>query len=110
MMLNAVNEGKISLERLVEVFSTNPADINGLYPVKGEISVGADADLVLVDLDKPWTIKGENLKTIQKVTPYEGMKGIGAPVTTILRGTVIYEDGQVVGKPGFGEWVRPLEG
>jgi allantoinase len=109
LMLNAVNEGKIGLERLVEVFSANPAALNGLYPVKGELSIGSDADIVLVDMDKPFTIRGEDLKTIQKITPYEGMKGIGAPVMTLVRGTIVYENGSVVGKPGYGKFLRPLE-
>ena len=109
LMLNAVNDGMIGLERLVEVFSTNPALINGLYPVKGALNLGADADVVVVDMDKSFVIRGEELKTIQKMTPYEGIEGIGAPVMTLLRGTVIYEDGQVIGKPGYGKWLRPVE-
>jgi dihydroorotase/allantoinase len=109
LMLDAVNQGRISLERLVEVFSTNPSMINGLYPKKGELSIGADADVIIVDLDKPFTIRGEDLKTIQKVTPYEGIKGVGVPVTTLLRGNIIYDEGQVVGNPGFGRFQRPIE-
>ena len=109
LMLDAVNDGRIGLERLVEVFSTNPAMINGLYPVKGGLNLGADADVVIVDMEKPFKIRGEDLKTIQKVTPYEGIEGVGAPVMTLLRGSVIYEDGQVTGKPGHGRWLRPVE-
>lgn len=110
LMLNAVNDSRIALERLVEVFSANPAMINGLYPMKGMLGIGSDADVVVVDLDQPFKIRGEDLKTIQKVTPYEGIEGVGAPVMTLVRGTVVYEDGQVVGKPGYGRWQRPLEG
>ena len=109
LMLNAVNDGMIGLERLVEVFSTNPAMINGVYPKKGALNIGADADVVVVDMDKRFKIRGEDLKTIQKITPYEGMEGVGAPVLTMLRGSVIYEDGQVVGKPGYGKWLRPID-
>jgi allantoinase len=109
LMLNAVNDGRIGLERLVEVFSTNPAMINGVYPVKGGLNLGADADVVIVDMEKPFKIRGEDLKTIQKVTPYEGIEGVGAPVMTLLRGSVIYEAGQVTGKPGQGRWLRPVE-
>ena len=109
LMLNAVNDGRIGLERLVEVFSTNPAMINGVYPKKGALNIGADADVVIVDMDKQFKIRGEDLKTIQKITPYEGIEGVGAPVMTLLRGSVVYEDGQVVGKPGKGKWLRPIE-
>jgi allantoinase len=109
LMLNAVNDGRIGLERLVEVFSANPAMINGVYPKKGALNIGADADVVIVDMDKQFKIRGEDLKTIQKITPYEGIEGVGAPVMTLLRGSVVYEDGQVVGKPGQGKWLRPIE-
>ncbi len=109
LMLNAVNEGKIGLERLVEVFSANPAMINGVYPKKGGLNIGADADVVVVDMDRPFKIRGEDLKTIQKITPYEGIEGVGAPVMTLLRGAIIYEDGQVIGKPGEGKWLRPID-
>jgi dihydroorotase/allantoinase len=109
LMLDAVNNDKISLERLVEVFSTNPAMMNGLYPQKGDLMLGADADVVICDMDMPFHIKGENLQTIQKITPYEGMKGKGMPVMTLVRGEVIFEDGQVIGKPGYGSFVKPLE-
>lgn len=104
LMLDAVNRDMISLERLVEVFSTNPAMMNGLYPKKGDIVLGADADIVIADMGKPFHIKGEDLHTIQKITPYEGMKGRGAPVLTMVRGEIVYEDGRVVGKPGYGEF------
>jgi dihydroorotase-like cyclic amidohydrolase len=109
LMLDAVNNDKISLERLVEVFSTNPAMMNGLYPKKGDIMLGADADIVICDMDKRFHIKGENLQTIQKITPYEDMKGKGMPVMTLVRGEVIFEDGQVIGKPGYGSFQMPLE-
>ena len=109
LMLDAVNNDKISLERLVEVFSTNPAQMNGLYPRKGDLMVGADADVVICDMDKAFHIKGENLQTIQKITPYEDMKGKGMPVMTLVRGKVIYENEQVIGKPGYGSFQMPLE-
>jgi len=108
-MLDAVNNDKISLNRLVEVFSTNPAQINGLYPKKGSLSLGADADIIICDMEMPFHIKGENLKTIQKITPYEGMKGKGMPLTTLVRGKIIYEDGQVIGEPGYGLFQKPFE-
>lgn len=109
LMLDAVNKDMIGLERLVEVFSTNPAMMNGLYPMKGDLMLGSDADIVIADMNMPFHIKGENLKTIQKITPYEGMKGTGMPIMTLVRGQVVYEDGQVIGKPGYGIFQRPLE-
>jgi len=92
----------------VEIFSANPAMMNGLYPKKGDIVIGADADIVVADMSKPFHIRGEDLHTIQKITPYEGIKGKGAPVLTMVRGEIIYEDGQVVGKRGYGEFQSPI--
>jgi allantoinase len=109
LMLDAVNMDKISIERLVEVFSTNPAQMNGLYPKKGDLMLDADADIVICDMDMPFHIMGEDLQTIQKITPYENMKGKGMPIMTIVRGEIVYEDSQVVGKPGYGIFQAPLE-
>jgi allantoinase len=109
LMLNSVNEGKISLERLCEVFSTNPAILNSIYPKKGILAIDADADLVIADLDKPFKIQGEDLKTNQKITAYEGMKGVGMPIITMVRGEVVYESGQVTGKPGYGQFLNPVD-
>jgi dihydroorotase len=108
LMLDAVNRDLITIERLVDVFSSNPAGINGLYPKKGALVIGSDADLVIVDMNKEFHIKGENLNTIQKITPYEDMKGQGTPIMTIIRGKVVFEDGSIIGNPGYGEFQRPL--
>jgi dihydroorotase-like cyclic amidohydrolase len=109
LMLDSVNKGKISLNRLVQVFSENPARINGLYPNKGGIILGADADIVIVDLKQPFKIDGANLKTIQKTTPFQGYEGEGVPVQTVLRGKLVMDEGEILNKPGFGEWVHPIK-
>ncbi len=108
LMLDAVNKDRISIERLVEVFSSNPAQMNGFYPKKGDLTPGADADIVIVDMDRPFKIKGEELHTIQKITPYEGMSGKGMPTMTFVRGELVYEKGEIIGKPGYGEFQRPI--
>lgn len=110
LMLDSVNRGLISLERMVEVFSTNPARILGLYPKKGCISIGSDADLVVVDPSAEFEIRGENLHSKQKITPFEGYKGRGKPVITIVRGEVIWEDEEIVGRPGYGRFLSPIQG
>jgi dihydroorotase (multifunctional complex type) len=104
LMLNGVNEGWLSLERLAAVTSENPARIFGLYPKKGALSVGSDADLVIVDLDKKVTIRNEDQITACGWTPYDGYKVNGAPVLSVVRGKVIMEDGEVVGEKGYGEY------
>jgi len=108
LMLDCVNRGLITLERLVETFAVNPAKIMGLYPRKGVLAPGADADIIIVDLMSQFVIKGEELHSKQKITAVEGYGGKGRPLTTIVRGKVIMEDGEVVGKPGFGEYLKPL--
>lgn len=108
LMLDSVNRGLLKLERLVEVSSANPAKVLGLYPRKGAIMPGADADLVVVDLDRDFKIMGEELHSKQKVTAFEGYEGRGVPRATIVRGEMIMEDGEVMGRPGYGEFLRPI--
>jgi dihydroorotase (multifunctional complex type) len=107
LMLDCVNRDLITLGRLVEAFSVNPAKIMGLYPRKGVLAPGADADIIIVDPKCEFVIKGEELHSKQKINAFEGYGGKGRPLTTIVRGEVIW-DGEVVGKPGYGEYLKPL--
>lgn len=111
LMLTAVRENKISINRAVELLSTNPSRIFGLYPKKGIICPGADADLVLVDLDEEYTVHVRDMLTkardVAKV--YEGKSLYGKIKKTILRGKVIYDNGQVLVEPGYGQWVVPVK-
>lgn len=102
MMLDAAHQGLISYERVVALTATEPARVFKLDR-KGRIEVGADADLVIVDLEAEKTIRDEEVLSKINWTPYAGMKMRGVPVRTILRGTTVYEDGKVVGHPGYGE-------
>jgi len=108
LFLTAVNEGKLTLDKLVRITSYNPARIFGVLPRKGVIQVGSDADLVIVDMNKEETITNETTYTRVGWTPYHGRKVKGVPVYTIVRGKVVMQDGKVVGKPGDGEFVAPL--
>jgi len=107
LILDSMNKGKIGLGRLVEVFSENPAKLMGLYPKKGALLPGSDADIVIVDPDREFVIKGENIHSKQKVTAFEGYNVKGAPLTTVVRGEIVMDDGVVIGKPGYGEYQRP---
>jgi dihydroorotase len=106
LLLNEVNRGRISLERVVEVIATRPADVFGL-PTKGRIAVGADADLAIVDLDDEWEIHDEQVLSKCGWTPYAGRRVRGRVTETIVRGRVVFENGNVVGKPGWGRQTRP---
>ncbi len=106
MLLTVVNKGGLSIHDLVRLYSTNPAKIMGMYPRKGTIRIGSDADIVIVDLKKEIKITSENLYSKAGYTPFEGKKAKGIPVRTIVRGVTVMEDGVVTGKPGHGVLIR----
>lgn len=108
LLLNLVNEGKITLERVVELYSEMPARVLGLHPRKGAIIVGADADLVLIDLKKKWTIRNEDILSKAGWSPYDGMECNGKPVVTMVRGNIVYEHDKIVGTPGVGQPVSKV--
>lgn len=95
----------LPLERIAEVVSENPAKIFGLYPKKGAIQVDSDADLTIVDLHLEKEVKAEELGSFCDFSIYEGWKLCGWPVKTIVRGSIVMENGKVVGQPGYGEYL-----
>lgn len=105
LLLTAVNNDNLGLERLFECASTNPAKIMGLCPRKGSIKVGSDADLVVIDIKKESVIKGENSKAKTHWTPYEGWKTQGTVEATYVRGIETYMEGEIVGTPGQGRFL-----
>jgi len=105
LLLNGVSEGKVSLERIVEVFATNPAKILDLYPRKGALWPGSDADLVIVDMERERTLRDEDVVAKCGWTPFDGLTIQGVPETTLVRGTPVVQDNEVVGEPGYGEFV-----
>ncbi|MEI8144624.1 MAG: dihydropyrimidinase [Alphaproteobacteria bacterium] len=101
-----VETGRITANDFVALTSTNHAKMYGLYPKKGTIAVGADADLVLWDPEKRVTISQSILHHGSDYTPWEGFKVKGYPVMTILRGQTIVDDGKVTGTPGAGAFLK----
>jgi dihydropyrimidinase/allantoinase len=98
----------IPVERIVEIASTNPARAFGLAPRKGAITIGADADLAILDMNTPRKVTPALLHSAQTYTPFGGMELVGWPVRTILRGRTVFADGDPVGEP-IGEFLhRPL--
>jgi dihydropyrimidinase len=96
----------LSLQRFVEIVSTNAAKIFGMYPQKGVIAPGSDADLVIIDPEKKHSLNAADLHQGTDLSVYEGMEVTGWPVATILRGQVIVENDDFVGKFGYGQFVR----
>ena len=104
-MLDAANSGKITFERAVELCSTNVAKIFGCDN-KGAIAVGKDADIVIYDKDKDFTISVSNMHSDYDHTIWEGKKLHGYPVQTYLRGKLVYDNGDFVGTPGMGDYEK----
>lgn len=109
LMLDAVNQGKLSLPKVVSLLSTQPAKLFQLYPQKGAIQIGADADITIVDLNKEMTIDRRKLHSKSKVTAFDGFTVKGVPTQTIVRGHTIMKDGQIIGNQGYGRLIKPLE-
>ena len=108
LLLTTVAEGKINLQDVVRLCSTNPARIFGIYPTKGEIAVGSDADLALVDPKTEWSIRAQELESKAKETSlFDGWRVKGRCVATYLRGHLIMKHGKVVGTPGAGRFIKP---
>ncbi len=105
IFLNDVHQGKITLPKLVRCLSENPAKILGIFPRKGVLLPGSDADLVVVDLEKERTLGNDDLYTKVKWSPYAGWKVKGTPVLTMVRGKIVAENGKAVGKPGHGKYI-----
>jgi dihydropyrimidinase len=102
--------GRITLDRFVELTSTNAARRFGLYPRKGAIAVGSDADLALWDPDERRTIDGAQMQSRADYSPYDGWTVRGWPRHVIRRGQVVLSDGASLARPGQGQWLRRNSG
>lgn len=100
-----VREGRISLSRLVDLTSTSPAKLFSLYPRKGTIAPGSDADIVVFDPDRKYVISARTHHTRSDYNLFEGMEVTGTPEVVLLRGQVIVDRGQLVATPGTGRFV-----
>jgi allantoinase len=106
----AVNKRHMALPQFVRQMSTNPAQIFGLYPRKGTITIGADADVIVLDPNTEWVPTGEEMLHRQKWTPFEGKTIKGRVLRTLRRGETIYDDAQtddarIPGTPGSGRFL-----
>jgi len=100
-----VRAGRISLNRMVELLSTNPAKLFGLYPRKGTIAVGSDADIVVFDPERTVTISASTHHSKSDYNLFEGTEVTGVPEVVLLRGQVLVENGELVASPGVGQFV-----
>jgi dihydroorotase len=104
----AVNTGLMTLEMLVRLASTNPARLWGLYPQKGSLTIGADGDLTIIDLEHRWIVDEAQLHSKTAVTPFQGMQLLGKPVGTIVRGRPIVLEGELIEPEPSGQFVAPV--
>jgi dihydropyrimidinase len=100
-----VGGGRISLNRMVELLSTNPAKLFGLYPRKGTIAVGSDADIVVFDPEKRVTISAATHHSKSDYNLFEGTEVTGVPQAVLLRGNVLVENDELVASPGVGQFI-----
>lgn len=103
-----VNKGRIDLQTLAKILSENAAKIYGLYPKKGALIPGADADIVVIDQDKEATLGVARMRSRADYSLWEGRKVKGIPVKTFLRGALVMEDGEIVGKAPAGKLVEQV--
>ena len=101
-----VRTGRISLNRFVELTSTSPAKIFGLFPRKGTIAPGSDADIVIFDPEKKVRLSQKTLHMKVDYNPYEGREVVGVSDTVISRGRVIIDGGKFVGRTGSGSFIK----
>jgi dihydropyrimidinase len=102
---HGVLAGKLTIDEMCAKLSTNPAKIMGLYPRKGAIQVGADADIAIIHPAKTHKVEPAKMETNADWSPYEGWDLAGFSRTTLSRGDVIVDDYRVVGKEGRGQWL-----
>ena len=107
LLTGGVHARGLSLERVADLTATAPARLFGLYPRKGAIAIGADADFALVDAQRTWTFSPEQLQTRSGISPYLGRAFRGTNVRTIVRGRTVFADGEIVGEAGWGKLVKP---
>ena len=105
ILSEGVNKDRISLDKLIKLTSVNAAKIFGMYPKKGSLEKGSDADITLIDLKKEMKVTSDLFGGFSDYIVYEGWNLKGWPVKTIVRGELVAEDFEVIGKPGFGKLV-----
>jgi len=108
LLFTAVKEGKIRLDKMVELICENPAKVFGMYPKKGTITLGSDADFVIIDPDKKDIISKDKMftKCRDSALVYDGWEVYGKPEKAIVRGKVVFDDGKITVSPGYGEIIK----
>jgi dihydroorotase len=110
LMLTEVNAGRMSVCDYVRWSAANPAKIWGLYPRKGVIQAGTEADLAIVDLGRKWTLDDAKLQSRSQITPWNGRAVTGLPIHTLVRGRFVMRDRALIADTrGWGRSVHPIQ-
>jgi dihydroorotase len=109
LMLNEVNAGRMSISDYVRMSSYNPARIWGLYPRKGSLQPGADADIAMIDLSREHVIRDTEIQSRSKISPWDGRKIKGLPVHTLVRGRFVMKDRVLSDTKGWGRSVHTIQ-
>jgi dihydroorotase (multifunctional complex type) len=105
VLLDAAHAGRLTYERVVELYSQRPAQVYGLYPRKGALEVGADADIVVVDPKQEWTVRDDEIRSRAGWSPLSGRTLVGRAARTYVRGRLVADGDEMVGAPGTGRFV-----
>ena len=105
LLYTFIDQNGMDIREMVKLISTNPAKIFGIYPQKGSLEVGTDADIAIFDPFQRWTLEDSNIHSASGYTPYRGFTISGKVRTTILRGNIIMDNGTYYGKPGSGRFI-----
>src|SRR3546814_18314745 len=103
LLLNAVNEGRLTLHQVADHAAERPARTFGMFPRKGVVQIGADADLTVVDMNRKVEFRHEDMLSKAGNTSWVGMKAKGAAAWGIVRGAVVMQAGKVLSEPGSGK-------
>ena len=109
LMLTEVNAGRMSISDYVRMSAYNPARIWGLYPCKGALLPGSDADIAMVDLSREHTIRDAETQSRSKISPWDGRKVKGLPIHTIVRGRFVMKDRRLMDTKGWGQSVHAIQ-
>jgi dihydroorotase (multifunctional complex type) len=110
VLLDGAHAGRLTYERVAELYSQRPAQVYGLYPRKGTLELGADADLVVVDPTENWTVRDEDIRSRAGWSPLAGRTFVGRAVRTYVRGRLVADGDEVVAPPGCGHFVAGAGG
>jgi D-hydantoinase len=105
MLSEGYHKGRVSLEKIAYILSTNNARVWGMYPEKGTIEVGSDADFAIVDIDKKMVVTPEYMQSFADWGLYDGWEVTGWPTMTIVRGETVMQDGKIIGREGYGQYI-----